>query len=112
MANTVSSKKRIRQTARKTTRNKKAQSRFKTFVRAARDQITTKTPTTPDAVRAAISELAKAASKGIIHKRNAARRISRLQSMFNQSNAAAPAAAAAPAKTTAKKAAPKAKAKK
>ena len=113
MANTVSSKKRIRQTARKTARNQKARSRFKTFVKAARESVATKSKTSPDAVKAAISELAKAAAKGFIHKKNAARKISRLQLLANGTSGVAPAAAAPAAKaTTAKKAAPKKAAKK
>jgi small subunit ribosomal protein S20 len=116
MANTVSSKKRIRQTARKTEKNRKARSRFKTFIKTAREEIQSKSTTSSDAVKAAIAELGKAASKGIIHKKNAARRISRLQLSLNNvgATAAAPSAstaAPAAAKATAKKAAPKAKAK-
>jgi small subunit ribosomal protein S20 len=113
MANTVSSKKRIRQTARKTFRNQMAASRFKTFIRSAREEVQSKAKTSPETVRKAISELSKAASKGIIHKKNAARRISRLQIFLNAgSSAAVAAAASAPAaetaaKTTTKKAAPK-----
>jgi len=110
MANTVSSKKRIRQTARKTERNQKSRSRFKTFVKGAREQVQAKAPTSVDAVKKAISELSKAASKGVIHKKNAARRMSRLQLQLNTS-LSAPAAAPVAPKAKATKAAPKAKAK-
>jgi small subunit ribosomal protein S20 len=37
-----------------------------------------------EAVKVAISELDKAASKGVIHKRNAARRKSRLMKQLNK----------------------------
>ncbi len=84
MANTVSSKKRVRQTTKRTERNRKARSRFRTFVKDARTEVNASSKKSPAVVKEAISEIAKAASKGIIHKKNAARRISRLQTALNR----------------------------
>jgi small subunit ribosomal protein S20 len=83
MANTISSKKRVRQTIKRTDENRKARSRYKTFVKEARTEVAAKSKKSPELVKAAIAELAKAASKGLIHKKNAARKISRLQKSLN-----------------------------
>jgi small subunit ribosomal protein S20 len=75
LANLHSAIKRIRSNGRKRVRNRIIRTRAKSAVGAARsaDQETKET-----AVKAAIRELDKAASKGVIHRNNAARRKSRL----------------------------------
>lgn len=91
MANTKSAQKRIRSDERKRVRNLKVRSRVKTFLKKAEASIggPTEQPVTIEAIRQACSELDKAASKGVIHKNNAARRKSRLMAKFNKANAAA-----------------------
>ena len=90
MANTKSAQKRVRSDERKRVRNLKVRSRVKTFLKKAEQTITgTDQAMTIEALRQACSELDKAASKGVIHKNNAARRKSRLIAKFNKANAAA-----------------------
>ncbi len=88
MANTKSAQKHMRADERKRVRNLKVRSRVKTFIRKAEQSIGTGTELTLDAVRQACAELDKAASKGVIHKNNAARRKSRLMAKLNKANAA------------------------
>ncbi|HRF49257.1 MAG TPA: 30S ribosomal protein S20 [Anaerolineales bacterium] len=77
MANTSSAQKRIRSNERKRVTNQIVRSKTRTVVRAAREALEEKTDA-QKAVLLAISELDKAASKGVLHKRNAARRKGRL----------------------------------
>lgn len=89
MANTKSAKKRIRSDARKRLRNLMVRSRVKTFIRKAEEAIRAGDPAAAEAVRLACSELDKAATKGVIHRNNAARRKSRLMAKFNKASVAA-----------------------
>ena len=89
MANTKSAQKHMRADERKRVRNLKVRSRVKTFIKKAEQTISTGAELTLDSVRQACAELDKAASKGVIHKNNAARRKSRLMAKFNKANAAA-----------------------
>lgn len=76
MANLRSAIKRIRSNERKRVQNRIIRSRARSAVGAAKSA--DKAETKEAAVRAAIRELDRAASKGVIHKNNAARRKSRL----------------------------------
>jgi small subunit ribosomal protein S20 len=87
MANTKSAQKRMRSDERKRVRNLMVRSRVKTFIKKAEQSIGE--DTSVEAIRAACAELDKAASKGVIHKNNAARRKSRLMAKFNKANASA-----------------------
>jgi len=79
LANTKSAKKRIRQTSRRTDRNRTARSRARTYVKIARTAIESGgKEEAAKSVKVASSELDKAATKGVIHRNNAARRTSRL----------------------------------
>ena len=79
MANTRSAKKRIRQNVKRRMRNKYFRTRARTSIKTARQSIQSgDRDTAAQAVQQAISALDQAASKGIIHKNNAARRKSRL----------------------------------
>jgi small subunit ribosomal protein S20 len=78
MANTKSAKKRARQTVKRTARNTTIRSQVKTAIRAARESIHAESAEAQGKVTKAVSIVAKAAKRGTIHKRNAARRISRL----------------------------------
>ena len=86
MANTKSAQKRIRSDARKHLRNTMVKSRVKTFLKKADQAIAGNSDPTAEAIRQACSELDKAATKGVIHKNNAARRKSRLMARFNKAN--------------------------
>lgn len=90
LANTKSAQKRIRSDERKRVRNLKVRSRVKTFIKKAETAIVSSDEAlTIEQIRQACSELDKAASKGVIHKNNAARRKSRLMAKFNKANASA-----------------------
>jgi small subunit ribosomal protein S20 len=89
LANTKSAQKRIRSDERKRVRNLKVRSRVKTFIKKAEQAIGGEAELTLEQLRQACSELDKAASKGVIHKNNAARRKSRLMAKFNKANASA-----------------------
>ena len=79
----------MRSDERKRVRNQKVRSKVKTLVKRAEVSITSTDTLTVETVRLACSELDKAASKGVIHKNNAARRKSRLMAKLNKSTAAA-----------------------
>ena len=86
MANTKSALKRIRSSERRRVRNRIVRSRTRTFVKKARVAIEAApaVPATEEALRQAISALDRAASKGIIHRNNAARRKARLMHLYHQ----------------------------
>ncbi len=89
MANIKSAIKRIRSSERKRMRNKPVRSALKTYVKSAQTQIGSgDTDMSAEAVVRAISALDKAASKGIIHRNQAARRKSRLMAKLNKIGAA------------------------
>ena len=84
MANHKSAIKRIRQNNKRRDYNRTWRSRARTFVKRARTTIEgSDVPAAEEAVRAAIQDLDKAASRGIIHANNAARRKSRLMRQLN-----------------------------
>ncbi|MEZ4372046.1 MAG: 30S ribosomal protein S20 [Polyangiaceae bacterium] len=83
MANHASAAKRNRQTIKRTERNKALRSALRTSVRKARSAIEAgQAAEAKPLVLAASSFLARAASKGIIHLKNASRTTSRLQSQL------------------------------
>jgi len=80
LANTRSAKKRMRQNGRRRTRNARLRTRARSSVRAARMAIDGGEKAGSEAaVKSAIQELDRAATKGVIHRNNAARRKGRLQ---------------------------------
>ena len=81
MANTASAIKRVRSNNRKRIRNKLTRSSTRTAVRAAREASTPEEAKA--ATLAAIAALDRAATKGVIHPNNAARRKSRLMKKLN-----------------------------
>ena len=79
MANSKSSKKRIRVAQRRRDENKPLRTEARTFVKKAEVAITSGDAVTAEAaMREAVSVLDRVADKGVIHKNNAARRKSRL----------------------------------
>jgi small subunit ribosomal protein S20 len=79
----------MRADEKKRIRNLKVRSRVKTLIKKAERSVPANDAETVEALRQACSELDKAASKGVIHRNNAARRKSRLMAKFNKANAAA-----------------------
>jgi len=86
MPNNAAAKKRMRQEAKRRLHNRSVKSLVKTQVTKARVAISTGQEA-EEAVRAAASELDRAAKKGVIHRNNAARRKSRLMKQLNAANA-------------------------
>jgi small subunit ribosomal protein S20 len=86
MPNNAAAEKRMRQEEKRRAVNRSTKSIVKTQVTKARYAIGTENVSneqTVEAVRLAISELDKAAKKGVIHKNNASRRKSRLMKQLN-----------------------------
>lgn len=78
MANHASALKRHRQSLQRNTRNRSARAALATQVKKARVDIKNETE-----VKNALSLLARSVSKGILHKKTASRRISRLMKQHN-----------------------------
>jgi len=79
MANTKSAKKALRRTQRRTVINLNRSSRLKTFVRAVELALAAgDAAKAREAFKAAEPVIMASAGKGVIHKRTAARKISRL----------------------------------
>lgn len=79
MANTPQSKKRARQTERRTAVNKTRRSRIRTFLRKVEEAIASgNKDAAVDALRAAQPELMRGVTKGVFHKNTASRKMSRL----------------------------------
>lgn len=81
MANTKSAEKRNRQAQKRRARNVSVRTQVKGAVKKAREGIASGDTST---LRDAFKALGKAASKGVLHKRTAARRISRLAKAANK----------------------------
>lgn len=81
MAHSSTAKKRIRQTAKRTERNRARISRIRTFVRKVDDAIAKGDASEATAAFAAAApELQRGVSKGVLHQNTVARKISRLSS--------------------------------
>jgi small subunit ribosomal protein S20 len=78
MANIKSQKKRNRQNETRRLRNKSVRSELKTRVKGALDGVEQGTDDADERLRLAQKRLAKAGEKGVIHRNQASRRISRL----------------------------------
>ncbi len=102
MPNTRSAAKMMRVAERRRQRNRTIKSAVKTFVRKAERGVTATVEDAGALVVRAIRSLDKAASKGVLHRRNAARRKSRLMKKLNATLAPAPVETTtkAPAKAT------------
>ena len=84
MAHIKSALKRMRQNEKRRMRNRMVRSRMRTFVRKADALIAEADKEAAEiAVKEAISEIDKAAQKGVLHRNNAARRKSRLMQRLN-----------------------------
>jgi small subunit ribosomal protein S20 len=79
MAHTTSAKKRIRQTERRTIRNRARKSRMRTYVRQVEEAITAGNKEAAEsAFKLAMPELHRGVTKGVMHRNTAARKLSRL----------------------------------
>jgi small subunit ribosomal protein S20 len=79
MANTASARKRIRQTEKRTIRNRARRSRVRTFLRKVEQAIAGGDKAqAQEAFRAAQPELQRAATKGVFHRNTVSRKLSRL----------------------------------
>jgi small subunit ribosomal protein S20 len=79
MANTSSAKKATRKIVRRTEVNKARRSRIRTFMRKVEEALASGNKETAQAaLTAAQPELMRAATKGVLHKNTASRKISRL----------------------------------
>ena len=85
MPNNPAAAKRMRQEQKRRLHNRSVKSIVKTQITRARQAIASDTSVeaAEEAVRAAVSELDRAAKKGVIHRNNAARRKSRLMKQLN-----------------------------
>ena len=81
MANTSSAKKATRKIARRTAVNKNRRSRVRTFVRKVEEALAAgNAEAAREALVAAQPELMRAATKGVLHRNTASRKVSRLAS--------------------------------
>ncbi|EHK59003.1 30S ribosomal protein S20 [Allomesorhizobium alhagi] len=79
MANTSSAKKATRKIARRTAMNKNRRSRVRTYIRKVEEALAAGDKTAAEAAfLAAQPELMRAATKGVMHKNTASRKVSRL----------------------------------
>jgi small subunit ribosomal protein S20 len=79
MANNASARKRIRQTEKRTARNKARKSRVRSFLRKVEEAVKSGDKVAAqEAFRAAQPELQRAATKGVVHSNTVARKLSRL----------------------------------
>jgi small subunit ribosomal protein S20 len=82
MPNNAAAQKRMRQEQKRRLHNRSVKSLVKTQITKARQAVAVD-ENAEEAVRAAVSELDRAAKKGVIHRNNAARRKSRLMKQLN-----------------------------
>ncbi|WP_027359043.1 30S ribosomal protein S20 [Desulforegula conservatrix] len=88
MANHKSAEKRAKQGEKKNLRNRMVKTHVKTAVKKVLAAVTEKDENAASVLDMAKSAIDKAAKKGVIHKRNAARKISRLAKKLNAINKA------------------------
>ena len=85
LANIKSAKKRISVIETKTLRNKMIKSKIKTIIKKVEADIASGDKAAAQAsLKVATSEIGKAASKGIYHKNNAARKVARLSAAVSK----------------------------
>jgi small subunit ribosomal protein S20 len=90
LANHPSALKRARQNETRKLRNRTVKTRVKNIVKSVREESATQSPEAAQKnLNAAKSLIDKAAKKGVIHKKTAARKISRLAKVVNSSKAKA-----------------------
>lgn len=84
MANHASAKKRIRQTIKRTERNKHLRTTVRTLVKRVRTAVAeSDKDTAKEALKAAVAKIDSAVSKGIYHRRTGSRYIGRLNTQVD-----------------------------
>ena len=84
MANSPSAKKRARQADRRAAVNKMRRSRVRTFIRNVEEAIAAGDKAAAEAaLKAAQPEIMRGASKGVLHRNTASRKVSRLHHRVN-----------------------------
>lgn len=83
MANHKSALKRARQNVNRRDRNRAVKTRIKNVVKGIRNAVSENSETAAQDLNTAKSVIAKAAKKGVIHKKTASRKISRLSKLVN-----------------------------
>lgn len=84
MANTLQAKKRIRRNNRREIINKMRVSRIRTFIRGVEDALEAgDKAAAAAALKAAQPEIMRGATKGVLHKKTASRKVSRLAMRVN-----------------------------
>jgi small subunit ribosomal protein S20 len=84
LAHHKSALKRIKQNAKKTERNKHIRTTLRTYIKRVREAVAAKDNSlAKESLSAAIPVIDSAVSKGIIHRSNASRNISRLTKLVN-----------------------------
>ena len=87
MPNIKSQKDRVVQSKKEALHNKAIKSNLKTVVKKADAAIDANAADKDAVVKVAVSTIAKAQSKGVVHKNTAARKISRMAKRANKANA-------------------------
>ena len=87
MPNIKSQKDRVVQSKKEALHNKAIKSNLKTVVKKANAAIAANAADKDAVVKVAVSTIAKAQSKGVVHKNTAARKISRMATRANKANA-------------------------
>lgn len=87
MANIKSAKKRAEIAVVRTERNKAIKSKVKTFIKKVESAVAAgDKAAAEDVLKLAVAEVSKAATKGVYHKNNAARKIARLSKAVSSMN--------------------------
>lgn len=87
MANHASALKRARQNEARRLRNRMVKTRIKNVVKSVRQAVEASSDQTATALNQAKSMIAKAAKKGVIHKKSASRKIARLSKLAQRPKA-------------------------
>lgn len=87
MANHASALKRARQNEDRKLRNRMVKTRIKNVVKSVRQAVEASSDQTAAALNQAKSMIAKAAKKGVIHKKSASRKIARLSKLAQRPKA-------------------------
>jgi small subunit ribosomal protein S20 len=87
LPNIKSAIKRVKVTAKRTARNNRIRSMVRTAVKRFNTSLDTKAENTNETLVRAVSQIDKAASKGVLHKNTAARKKSRLMKRLNAQQA-------------------------
>ncbi len=83
MAHTKSAEKRMRQNAKRNLYNRSVRSTTKTWIKRLEKGVREKAADVSEILRACVSEIDKAAAKGVLHRNTAARRKARAYRLAN-----------------------------